>query len=237
MRGHSTAYMDEVFCTWHSQLVSKECTQALLSQDCFAGELTPTVLAQKHLRQQAQHVIGPHITGRLQLTDTTFAAGAKQAAELCKGKLRKRLRLRAWAQKVPAKLRTGPLELMQVACAMHADMVKRAKGGAVVQALRAAHFLDWLPGEGGLVKVSQKDSLLWPAGGHRIDPLWSEPKEAWMEPVLNKAGQTVAKPLPCDWRKLNSLRRHNEKRKKKAAEEPQPGAEEPLPGLPKESLT
>ena len=79
MWGHPTAYMDEVICTWHSQLVSKECTQALLSQDCFAGELTPTVIAGKFLRQQAQHVIGPHITGRVQLTDTTFVAGAKQA--------------------------------------------------------------------------------------------------------------------------------------------------------------
>ena len=59
-----------------------------------------------------------------------------------------------------------------------------------------------------------------------------------MEPVLNEAGQTVAKPLPCDWSKLNSLRQNNEKeKKKKTPAEPQPGVEEPLPGLPEESLT
>ena len=37
---HPTAYMDEVISAWHSELVSQECSQAVLSQDCFAGELT-----------------------------------------------------------------------------------------------------------------------------------------------------------------------------------------------------
>ena len=60
--------MDEVICAWHNELIQEEAQQALLSQDCFAGELTETVLSQKRLRQQAQHVIGPHVTGRLQLT-------------------------------------------------------------------------------------------------------------------------------------------------------------------------
>eukprot|EP00974_Lingulodinium_polyedra_P047356 4543730-Lingulodinium_polyedra.AAC.1 len=76
--------MDEVICCWHSELIGEEAPQALLSQVCFSGELTPCVLAAKLFRQQVQHTIGPHVTGRLQLTDTTFAAGAKQAAEEAK---------------------------------------------------------------------------------------------------------------------------------------------------------
>ena len=83
--GQPTAYMDEVICAWHSELIQEEAEQAQLSQDCFSGELTETVLSQKRLRQQGQHVIGPHVTGRLQLTDTTFAAGGKQAGETAKG--------------------------------------------------------------------------------------------------------------------------------------------------------
>ena len=122
------------------------------------------------------------------------------------------------------------MAIVQIACDMHADFVKRAKGGAVVKALRAAHFLDWLPGEGGLVKVNDQDSLLFPAGGHRVDPSWSEPKEAWMQPVLNQAGETVAKPLPCDWSKLNKLRKEAESKKKN-------DVDQPLPGMAEESLT
>ena len=80
------------------------------------------------------------------------------------------------------------------------------------------------------MKVSDQESFLFPAGGHRIDPSWSAPKEAWMQPALNQARETVAKPLPCDWSKLNKLRKEAEAKQKKAAEEP-------LPGLPEESLT
>eukprot|EP00974_Lingulodinium_polyedra_P030709 2955836-Lingulodinium_polyedra.AAC.1 len=57
--GRPTAYMDEVACCWHSELIAEEAPQALLSQDCFSGELTPCVLAGKLLRQQVQHVTGP----------------------------------------------------------------------------------------------------------------------------------------------------------------------------------
>ena len=79
------------------------------------------------------------------------------------------------------------------------------------------------------MKVSHQESLLFPAGGHRVDPLWSDPKEAWMQPALNQAGEPVAKPLPCDWSQLNSLRQNMEKKQKTP--------EEPLPGKPEESLT
>ena len=156
------------------------------------------------------------------MTDTTFAAGAKQAAELTKGRLRRRLRLKAWQQGVPPKLRSGPMEIMQIACAMHADFVKRSEGGAVVKALRSAHFLDWLPGDGGLVKVSEEDSLLWPAGGSRVDPSWTETKEAWMQPVVNQAGERVPKPFPTDWSVLNNLRSEQENKKKREASKRSP---------------
>ena len=97
-------------------------SEAVLSQDCFSGELTSTVMNFKYLRQQAQHAIGPHVTARLQLTDTTFAAGAKAAAEQAKAKLRKRLRLKAESEGVPAKLSCGSLELLKKAVAVHSDM-------------------------------------------------------------------------------------------------------------------
>ena len=47
--GHPTAYMDEVICSWHSELAREEANQARLSQDCFAGELTPVCLGQTWL--------------------------------------------------------------------------------------------------------------------------------------------------------------------------------------------
>ena len=50
-----------------------------------------------------------------------------------------------------------------------------------------------------------------------------------MQPALNQAGEPVAKPLPCDWSQLNTLRKEMEKKKKTA--------EEPLPGQLEESLT
>eukprot|EP00974_Lingulodinium_polyedra_P114100 11047371-Lingulodinium_polyedra.AAC.1 len=39
--GRPTAYMDEVICLWHSELIAAEAPQALLAQDCFSGELAP----------------------------------------------------------------------------------------------------------------------------------------------------------------------------------------------------
>ena len=210
--GHPTAYMDEVICDWHSLLCKEECrdpdsgsSQVLLSQDSFAGELTLTCLSKKFLRQQVQHVIGPHVTGRLQLTDTTFAQPAKQAADMTKSSLRKRLRSLAAMQKVPVKHKTGSLEILQVALSMHADMRKRE--GKIVPALRAAHFLDFLPSSEGLVPVSPEEASIWPAGGHRVDPLWSEDKTGWMQPL---EGSAAFQPLPCDWSDLNRLRREQE---------------------------
>ena len=207
--------MDEVVCAWHSELISEEAKQALLSQDCFSGELTQTVLGQKLLRQQAQHVIGPHVTGRLQLTDTTFAAPGKQAGESAKCTLRRRLRQKAWLQRTAPKLRFGALELLQVATAMHADFQLQASKGVIVKALRAAHFLDFLPSPSGLCQVSQEDALLWPAGGHRIDADWSGPKSDWMQPVEDEAGRNFFKPLPTDWTKLNELRKEQAGKKSK----------------------
>ena len=110
------------------------------------------VLGQKYVRQQAQHVIGPHVTPRLQLTDTTFAASGKQAGERAKGALRRRLQQRAWLQRCSPKLRCGALELMHIATAMRAEFERLARKGSIVAALRAARFLDDLPTQQGLVK-------------------------------------------------------------------------------------
>ena len=224
--GHPTAYMDEVICDWHSLLCQEECrdsisqrSQVLLSQDSFSGELTSTILSKKFLRQQVQHVIGPHATGRLQLTDTTFAMPAKQAGELTKARLRKRLRYLAAMQRVPVKHKTGSLDIPQVALAMHAEMRKRE--GQIVKALRAAHFLDFLPGSEGLVQVSPEEANLWPAGGHRVDAAWSDPKAGWMQPLEDRA---AFQPLPCDWSALNQLRQEQEGVKKG-----QPADSESLP--------
>ena len=71
--GQPVAYMDEIICLWHSELIAKESKQALLSQDLFQGEPTPTVLGAKYCLRQVQHCIGPKVTTHLQLTDTTFA--------------------------------------------------------------------------------------------------------------------------------------------------------------------
>ena len=88
---------------------------------------------------------------------------------------------------------------------MQADMRKRE--GKIVPALRAAHFLDFLPSSEGLVPVSPEEASIWPAGGHRVDPLWSEDKTGWMQPL---EGSAAFQPLPCDWSDLNRLRREQE---------------------------
>ena len=150
------------------------------------------------------------MTGRLQLTDTTFAGPAKQAAEMCKFRIRQRLRNLAWMQRVPVKNRTGSTESLQVALAMHADFKQRGESGAIIKALRAAHFLDFLPGEHGLQPVSPEEAALYPAGGHRVDPIWSAPKTGWMQPL---EGRPAFQPLPCDWSALNQLRKQQEGKK------------------------
>ena len=212
--GHPTAYMDEVICSWHSSLIQEEAPQAVLQQDCFSGELTQTVLSQKFVRQQAQHVIGPHVTGRLQLTDTTFAAGAKAAGDRAKGVLRKRLREKANQEGVPVRLKVGALELMQVATAMHSDMSQRA-GGALVKAMRAAHFLDFLPCPAGLVPVATAEAQMLPAGSHRLEPSWAASKNSWLLPGPVYQGEPTFKPQPPDWTRLNKLRKDQQSKKRK----------------------
>ena len=113
-------------------------------------------------------------------------------------------------QRVPVKNRTGCTEIMQVALAMHADFKQRGESGAIIKALRAAHFLDFLPGEHGLQPVSPEEDALYPAGGHRVDPIWSAPKTEWMQPV---EGRPAFQPLPCDWSALNQLRQRLEGQK------------------------
>ena len=104
---------------------------------------------------------------------------------------------------------------------MHADFVRQARRGAIVKALRAAHFLDYLPTDQGLVKVEGEEANLWPAGGHRVDPSWAAAKEGWMQPLEVKkgslAGQVAWKPLPCDWSRLNTLRKMEAASKEQAA--------------------
>ena len=189
-------------------------------------------MGQKHVRQQVQHAIGPHVTGGLQMTDTTFAAPGKQAGECAKRKLRRRLRLKAWKQKTTAKLRFGAMELMQVATAMHANFKQQEEKGAIVKALRQAHFLDYLPTKDGLVPVSQEEATDMPAGSHRLDPTWTEPKADWMETKVLQDGRGVKRPRPCDWSRLNKLRKaqaekaqdeqNQDNDKEKDVEPPQP---------------
>ena len=100
----------------------------------------------------------------------------------------RRLRLRAWAQKTTPKLRFGSLELMHVATAVHADFKHQAEKGAMVKGLRQAHFLDYLPTPDGLVPVSQEEANDMPAGSHRLDPTWTEPKADWMETKVLQDG-------------------------------------------------
>eukprot|EP00974_Lingulodinium_polyedra_P011755 1134777-Lingulodinium_polyedra.AAC.1 len=57
-------------------------------------------------------------------------------------------------------------------------MVKRAAGGAVVKAPRAAHFLDWVPGKQGFQPFPELWADRWPATSHRIPVAWAEGKEA-----------------------------------------------------------
>ena len=125
----------------------------------------------------------------------------------------------AWMQGVPVKHKTGCLEILQVALSMHHSF--RKNEGQIVKALRAAHFLDFLPGSEGLVPVSEEEANLVPAGGHRVDPAWSEPKTAWMQPLGDRA---AFQPLPCDWSALNQLRHEQEVQK-----ESQPPDSESLP--------
>ena len=60
-----------------------------------SGELTELVQNLKYSRYQVQHTIGPKVTAKLQLTDTTFAAPAKLAAESAKQTLRSAMKLAA----------------------------------------------------------------------------------------------------------------------------------------------
>ena len=118
---------------------------------------------------------------------------------------------------------------MQVATAMHADFLRQASKGVILKALRAAHFLDFLPSPSGLCPVSQEDALLWPAGGHRVDASWSASKTEWMEPVEDEEGRTVFKPQLTDWTRLNELReaQAGQKAKTAAAAEKEPEQHQP----------
>ena len=101
---------------------------------------------------------------------------------------------------------------------MHADFVRQARRGAIVKALRAAHFLDYLPTDQGLVKVEGEEANLWPAGGHRVDPSWAAAKEGWMQQLgLLDNLHCLWKPLPCDWSRLNTLRKMEAASKEQAA--------------------
>ena len=119
------------------------------------------------------------------------------------------------------KLKVGALELLQVATAMHADMEQRAKDGALVKAVRAAHFLDYLPCPSGLLPVTTAEAPMLPAGSHRLEPSWTASKNSWMLPGPVYQGEVTFKPQPTDWSRLNKLRKelHGKKRKAEALEE------------------
>ena len=205
--GQQVGYMDEIICAWHSDLIFEESGQALLSQDLFAGELTETVLARKYCNQQVQHVIGPKVTGKIQLTDITFAATGKNAGELCKAEKRRAMRARARAEGTGNAYRSSEVDLMDVMLAMHDDCVHRAGAGAVVAGLRQAHWLAFEPGDNGLVIAHGRRWEDYPLFSHRLSQQYVSSRFAW---VVNGVPQL------CDWEKLEDVRRNAQKRANEA---------------------
>ena len=63
------AYMDEVICSWLSELLEEEFPSGCLhSVDMFSGEHTETVLGKNYVRKQVKHLIGPHVTRNWAMT-------------------------------------------------------------------------------------------------------------------------------------------------------------------------
>ena len=101
--------MDEVICSFHSELIAEEQTQLAQEAqrteeeaggvfhqvDMFSGELSENVSLLNFIRQQVKNVIPPKQTARCQVTDIRFAKLGKDELMKLKAKQRKAMRTKA----------------------------------------------------------------------------------------------------------------------------------------------
>ena len=180
-----TAYADAVIYNWQQRLEAAEFRQSVRLIDCFAAGWSDDAHEVNFLCHQLQACIAAGCTPLTQVTDTLFAKPAKDAAKAEKETLRMELIQKAELEEVQPKLLCKEPEVLRVAGAMHAAMVKlNEKTDGVLKEARKTGWLSWRPVE-GVLKRADKES--WAKklveGSYKLDKAYWHDRYSWLSPT------------------------------------------------------
>ncbi len=208
------ATVDSIIWRWQCELEASEFRQVIRVTDCLPAAWADQSKEASFLLQQLNAPVAAGCTPVQQLTDTHMAKPAKDAGRNKKEELRQLMRLAAVELGQPVEYSSTVREILQVAEAMHEEMVGlNSQTDVVLQGSRAGGWFAWRPDEAG--KLQRADRELWAqvhteAAGrvsavqlrHRYDWLDSTGKpdkqkaESWRQEAAEQARPEDHQPEP-----------------------------------------
>ena len=189
--------VDSVIYRWQQEKYVKKFPGGVRQKDMFPGCLSEVSRLVTALSQELEAWIAGHMTSRLQLVDTDFAAVFKAIARQHKLQLVEEIQALASSAGLAADFECGPYEIMRITAGAHQEMKKRIQEkNLMLPALRRNGMLAYRPDfkNKRFVKV---DDLPWgqayPQGDtNRIPKEWFEERYSWLS-------SETGEPIEPDW--------------------------------------